>query len=123
MILPFLSLASLALAQTQLNAPFTSLAVGFKGTGNLRQTYEDIIEVKLGFELDATTTETIPPGDFFDMVIDGMVTTSPYSFEVLDSLGAPVFVVSNFEGNSFRAAATDYFLENAPQSIEGERCV
>ncbi|KAE8174131.1 hypothetical protein LXG23DRAFT_39537 [Yarrowia lipolytica] len=48
MILPFLSLASLALAQTQLNAPFTSLAVGFKGTGNLRQTYEDIIEINCG---------------------------------------------------------------------------
>lgn len=124
MILSFFTLASLVLAQTQLESPITSLSVDFMNSDLVQHQYFDNVEVTLDFALDVTVASSVQPGDYFEFTVDGdmRVDQYTYDFQVLDaSSGAPVFdVTSGIVDNqwTFRATATDYFLENQ-QAVEG----
>ncbi|KAE8175438.1 hypothetical protein BD777DRAFT_167788 [Yarrowia lipolytica] len=105
MIHSLLSLASLALAQD---------------ADVVEQTGSDVLEILLDFGLDVATAASTHPGDFFEFVLDGDIETSAYNFEVVDSSGTPIFDIVNVDNSlTFRATATDYFLENT-QALEGQ---
>lgn len=123
---------TVALAQTVLDSPITSMVARVAQSTSIRDYVWNTYEVAMGFSFDAATVASIRSGDYFDFAITGSLrdysdasnVPITYDFYIESDNNDQLFHVVALDNNhSFRATATTFFDQGVISDIAGNFAV